>query len=355
MATQIVRAGGFIYLSGIAVSAAGRDVGAATRTALEHARGALADAGSSLDQALSVLVLLESAADFAPMNDAYRGFWRKDYPTRTTLITQLSAPGALVEMTIIAAEDRGERAIVHPQGWGISPSPYSYAIRSGDTVFLSGLISRNGRDNSAVAGDVGVQTRVILDNAGELLAAAGLSHAQIVSSRVYLPAISSFAGMNDAYRTYFPSSPPARATAQTGLAGPQYDVEITFTASSVSKHVVNEGLPAGHNLPLSAAIVAGKRTYLSGALGFNQSNIGNVAAQTRETLAKLQRTLGAAGMAATDIAETVVYVTDLKYLPDVDREYSTFFGEQTPARTTIRSGLMAADGLAEIMATAVKG
>jgi enamine deaminase RidA (YjgF/YER057c/UK114 family) len=60
-------------------------------------------------------------------------------------------------------------------------------------------------------------------------------------------------------------------------------------------------------------------------------------------------------MASTDLAETVVYVTDLKYLPDVDREYATFFGTHTPARTTIRSGLMAPDGLVEIMATAVKG
>jgi 2-iminobutanoate/2-iminopropanoate deaminase len=355
MSTQIIRAGGFVYLSGVAGSAAARDVGAATRTALEHARRALADAGTSLDQAVSILVLLESASDFAAMNEAYRAFWRKDYPTRTTLITQLSAPGAQVEMTILAADAGGERAIVHPAGWAISPSPYSYAIKSGDTVFLSGLISRNGRDNSAVAGDVGLQTRVIFDNAGELLEAAGLSHADIVSSRVYLPATSSFAGMNEAYRGYFSSSPPARATAQTGLAGPQYDVEITFTASSAPKRVVNEGLPPGLNLPLSAAIVAGTRTYLSGALGFNQSNIGNVAAQTRETLATLQRTLGSAGMASTNLAETVVYVTDLKYLPDVDREYAAFFGTHTPARTTIRSGLMAADGLVEIMATAVKG
>jgi enamine deaminase RidA (YjgF/YER057c/UK114 family) len=352
--TQIVHAGGFIYLSGVSGAAAGRDVGAATRGALDAARGALAAAGSSLDQAVSVLVLIESAADFQPMNEAYRAYWKKEFPTRTTLVTRLATPGALVEMSMVAAEASGERVVVHPKGWAISPSPYSYAIRSGDTVFLSGLVSRNGRDNSIVSGDVGVQTRAILDNAGELLEAAGLSHASVVCSRVYLPAVSSFGGMNEAYRAYFPSAPPARATAQTALAGPQYDVEITFTASSSSRRVVTEGLSPGLNLPLSAAIVAGERTYLSGALGFDDTNTGNPAAQTRETLARLSGTLAASGRSAADVAEAIVYVPDLKNLPEIDREYQSFFGSHTPARTTIQSGLMAADGLVEIMLTAVK-
>jgi 2-iminobutanoate/2-iminopropanoate deaminase len=352
--TEPVRAGGFIYLSGISAAAPGRNVGAATRQALGDAQSALRAAGSSLDQALSVLVLLESAADFAAMNDAYREFWKRDFPTRTTLVTQLATPGSVIEMSIIAAEGERERTIVHPLGWAVSPSPYSYAIKSGDTVFLSGLVSRNGRDNSAVAGDVSVQTRTILDNAGELLRAAGLSFANIVSSRVYLPAASSFAGMNDAYGSYFPSAPPARATAQTALAGPQYDVEITFTASSSQRRVVMEGLPPDLKLPLSAAIVAGERAYLSGALGFNDANLGDAAAQTRETLTKLRRTLAAAGHEPSDVAEATVFVPSLGDLPEVDREYQAFFGTHKPARTTIRSGLMASAGLVEIMLTAVK-
>ncbi len=329
-------------------------MGAATRRALEEARSALVAAGSSLEQIVSVLVLVESASDFAPMNAAYRESWSRDFPTRTTLVTELATPGALIELSIIAAEGSGERVVVHPEGWAVSPSPYSYAIKSGDTVFLSGLVSRNGRDNSEVSGDVAVQTRAILDNAGELLRAAGLSHANIVSSRVYLPAVSSFAGMNEAYGSYFPSAPPARATAQTALAGPQYDVEITFTASFAHRRVVMEGLPPDLKLPLSAAIVAGPRAYLSGTLGFNDANHGNVAAQTRETLAKLRRTLTAAGHQPADVAEATVFVTSLQDLPAVDGEYQAFFGSHTPARTTIRSGLMASAGLVEIMLTAVK-
>jgi 2-iminobutanoate/2-iminopropanoate deaminase len=352
LSTHVVRAGGFLYLSGVSASDGRGDVGAATRGVLEQAGSALSSAGSSLAQAVSILVFIRSASDFQAMNDAYRAFWTSDFPTRTTLVTELPTPGALVEMTIIAAEAGGERVVVHPSDWAVSPSPYSYAIKSGDTVFLSGLVSRNGRDNSAVAGDVTTQTRVILENAGELLDAAGLSHANIVSSRVYLTDVSSFGAMNEAYRAYFASAPPARATVQSALAGPQYNVEITFTASSSPRRVITEGLPPNLNLPLSAAIVAGERAYLSGALGVDDTNKGNVAAQTRETLAKLRRTLAAADRAPSDVAESTVFVTALKDLPEVDREYRAFFGSHTPARTTIRSGLVAADGLVEIMLTA---
>ena len=77
---------------------------------------------------------------------------------------------------MIAVPTGAERVVIHPASWIKSPSPYSYAIRTGDTVFLSGLVSRNGRDNSVVDGDINAQTAVVLDNAAELLKAAGMTH-----------------------------------------------------------------------------------------------------------------------------------------------------------------------------------
>src|SRR6185295_5126980 len=105
-------------------------------------------------------------------------------------------PGALVEMSMVAVPAVAERTVVHPEGWLRSPSPYSYAIKSGDTVFLSGLVSRDARDNSVVTGDVPAQTKVIMEVAGEILQAAGLTHANIVSARIYLPELASFQPMN---------------------------------------------------------------------------------------------------------------------------------------------------------------
>ena len=108
------------------------------------------------------------------------------------------------------------------------------------------------------------------------------------------------------------------------------------------------------NPNLSAGIRAGTRIYLSGALGNTPDNNGDVAAQTRETLAKLKSALTAAGCTPADVVDTLVYITDLQSSAAVEREYRAFFGNHNPARTVVRSGLMSGDGLVEIMLTAVK-
>lgn len=361
-----VTAGGFIYLSNTlpqddgGALVGGGDIAAQTRRVIERARATLAASSSSLDRVAAVTIYLKSASDFAVMNDAYRAFWPKDPPTRTTIVVDVGMPvvdvgltGALVAMSMIAVPAGAERVVIHPAAWRASPNPYSYAIKSGDTLFLSGLISRNGRDNTVVTGDVRTQTKVIMDNAGELLQAAGMTHANIVSTRVFLTDTATFQQMNEVYRSYFPTAPPARATVQAGLSGNQYGVEITIVASSAKRDViVTDGRPGNPNL--STGIRVGNRIYLSGALGNTPENKGDVAAQTRETLAKLKSALTAAGCTPADVVDTLVYITDLQSSAAVEREYRAFFGNHNPARTVVRSGLMSGDGLVEIMLTAVK-
>src|SRR5207248_6069820 len=47
-------------------------------------------------------------------------------------------------------------------------------IKSGNTLFLSGLVSRNGKDNTTVKGDITTQTKTILDNGAAILKQAGM-------------------------------------------------------------------------------------------------------------------------------------------------------------------------------------
>jgi reactive intermediate/imine deaminase len=352
-----VKAGGLIYLSGtLSQDAAGAlvgpgDIAVQTRRTLERMQTTLTAAGSSMSQVLSVAVYLTSAGDFQAMNDVYRTFFPKDPPTRTTVITDLVLSGALIEISMVAAPEGAERRVIHPSAWMASPNPYSYAIKSGDMLFLAGLVSRNGRDNAPVPGDVAAQTKVIMNNAGELLAAAGMTHANVVASRVYLTDGATFEQMNGAYRGFFPSAPPARATVIAGLAGAQFGVEITMTASSLAKEVVNS--PASTNPNLSPGIRAGKRLFLSGMLGNTPETKGNVAAQTRETLARIRTALTAAGGSPADVVDSMVYLTDVKAFDAMNGEYRPFFGRDFPARATVKTGLVAPDGLVEIMMTAV--
>ena len=349
-----VKAGGFIYLSGTlaqddAGAIVGSDVKTQTARVIERMRAVLNASGSSLEGVVAVTVYLKSSSDFAAMNDVYRGYWPKDPPTRTTVIADLLL-GALVEISMVAVPAGAERKVIHPQGWLPSPNPYSYAIKSGDTLFLSGMVPRNGRDNSPVEGDITVQTKAVMDNAGELLHAGGMDYSHVISARAYLPDARVFGQMNAVYGSYFKKEPPARATVKADLAGKGYAVEITLVASSAPRQAI--GVHA--TLPLSSAVRVGSRLHLSGVLGNTADNAGDITAQTREVLTRIRATLEASGYSPSDVVDSLVYLTDLSQFAAMNAEYRAFFGKDFPARATVGTGLVAPGAVVEIMMTAVR-
>jgi enamine deaminase RidA (YjgF/YER057c/UK114 family) len=297
-------------------------------------------------------VYLRKAADFAAMNDVYRQGWTGLAPTRTTVVTDLIEPGALVAMSAVAATAGGERRLVHPASWATSPNPYSYGLRSGDTLFLSGLISRNGRDNTVVNGDITVQTRTVLDNARELLDAAGLSLEHVVSARVFLTDGADFDAMNRLYRESFHDAPPARATVIAALTGPAYKVEMTFVASAGQRHVVAGDGPANPNL--SASIVAGDAAYISGLLPApDVVASGDAAAQARDVVARVAAQLARCGLTKDAVRDLLVYVTDAEAARAAIAECRGVFGAK-PAISPALVSLVTARARVEIMTVAMK-
>src|SRR5436190_11062554 len=312
-----VKAGGLIYVAGTIGPANGPiakgDIKAQTKQTLDNISATLKAGGSSLANAVSVLVYLRNASDFAGMNEVYSSYWPKDPPARTTVVLPqpLANADGLIEISMVAVPDGGERTVVHPRDWIKSPNPYSYGIKTGNTLFLSGLVSRNGKDNSTVKGDITTQTKTVLDNGAAILKEAGMGFGDVVSARVFLPDDSTFQAMNTAYRTYFPAMPPARATVKAGLSSADYAIEITMVAvKDASRSAITtpnaDGSAGTPNPNLSSAIRVGNRLYLAGILGNTSSNKGDVKAQTVETLDRVARTLKAADFEWSNVVEGVV-------------------------------------------------
>jgi 2-iminobutanoate/2-iminopropanoate deaminase len=105
---------------------------------------------------------------------------------------------------------------------------------------------------------------------------------------------------------------------------------------------------------LSSAIKVGNRLYLSGLLGNTPETKGNTTAPTREILARAGRTLKAAGYGWEDVVDGIVYITDVANFPAMNEGYRTVFTKDFPARATVKTGLVNADGLVEIMFVASK-
>ena len=353
-----VKADGLIYVSGtLGSSSGGADVKAQTKQVLDNISATLKAAGSSLANAASVTVYLRNQADFAGMNDVYRGYFTKDPPARTTVMVPLLNEG-LVEIAVVAVPDGGERVVVNPSEWSGSPNPYSYAIKSGNTLFMSGLIARNGKDNTPMKGDMATQTKAVLDNGAVVLKAAGFSYSEVVASRIYITDQTAFADMNKVYQTYFPTDPPARATVKALLTSADYSVEITMVAVKGTKKAwttpTEDGRPGAANPNLSSAIQVGNRLYVSGILGNTAANKGDVKAQTAEALVRIGRTMKAAGFDFNNIVDGVVYLPDLTKFADMNLSYVEKLVRDRPARATVGAGLMGADAAVEIMFTAVK-
>jgi len=351
-----VKADGLVYVSGTLGS--NGDIKAQTKQVLDNISATLKTAGSSLANAASVTVYLRNQSDFAAMNEVYRTYWSKDPPARTTVMVPLLNEG-LVEIAVVAVPDGGERVVVNPGEWSSSPNPYSYAIKTGNTLFLSGLIARNGKDNTPIKGDMATQTRAVLDNGAAVLKAAGFAYSDVVASRVYISDQGAFQDMNKAYQSYFPTDPPARATVKALLTSPDYSVEITMVAVKGGGHTAfttptADGKPGTKNPNLSAAIKSGNRLYVAGITGNTADNKGDVKAQTAEAVARIGRTLKAAGYDWKDVVDAVVYLPDLTKFNDMNASYREVYSKDLPARATVGAGLMGADAAVEIMLTAVK-
>jgi enamine deaminase RidA (YjgF/YER057c/UK114 family) len=362
-----VKAGDFIYVAGtLGTNASGAlakgDIKAQTRQTLDNITATLKAGNANIANAASVLIYLRSAADFAAMNEVYASYFPKDPPARTTVVVPqpLANADGLVEISMVVVPNGGERKVVHPSDWIKSPNPYSYGIKSGNTLFLSGLVSRNGKDNSNVKGDVAAQTKVVMDNGAAILKEAGMSFDDVVSARIYLTDDTTFQAMNAAYRPYFAgAAPPARATVKAGLTNPDYAVEVTMIAvKDPSRKAITtpnaDGTAGTVNQNLSSAIQVGNRLYVAGILGNTPANKGDVKAQTTELLARVGRTLKAAGFDWANVVDGVVYLPDMSKFQDMNAAYREIFAKDFPARATVGTGLMGADAGVEIMFTAVK-
>ena len=109
--------------------------------------------------------------------------------------------------------------------------PFSKAVRVGHLLYLSGDLGIVPGSRELVEGGIGPETRQTLENIKATLEANGSSLAEVVKCTVFLADIAEWAAMNEVYKTYFPTNPPARSALGTsGLAlGARTEIECIAT------------------------------------------------------------------------------------------------------------------------------
>jgi 2-iminobutanoate/2-iminopropanoate deaminase len=104
-----VDAGPLVFLSGqIAFDAHGvirGDVAEQTQCCLERMQRVLHDAGLSKTQVVKCTIWLRHESDFAAFNQVYADYFGEHRPARSTVISGLALPEALVEIEAIASRN----------------------------------------------------------------------------------------------------------------------------------------------------------------------------------------------------------------------------------------------------------
>jgi len=109
--------------------------------------------------------------------------------------------------------------------------PYSQAIQVDKLIFASGQIALDPQSGNLVEGDVGTQTKQVIENLKAVLESAGSSLAKVVKTTIYLKNMDDFARVNEVYGSYFAQSLPARSTVEVARLPKDVFVEIECIAS----------------------------------------------------------------------------------------------------------------------------
>lgn len=101
---------------------------------------------------------------------------------------------------------------------------------------------------------------------------------------------------------------------------------------------------------------AGGVVYVAGQVGIEASGQivgkGDIAAQTRQTLANVRAVVEAGGLTMGDVVSTTVYIKDYADYKLFAETWVAVFGDHTPARATVKADLVHPDLLIEVQAIA---
>lgn len=99
--------------------------------------------------------------------------------------------------------------LIRAEGLSEPISHYSDAVRSGNTIYVSGQASLDANGNLVGRGDVVAQTRQTLENMKTVLAAAGATLDDVVKVTVYLANRDDRPKVNEVRKECFKANRPA--------------------------------------------------------------------------------------------------------------------------------------------------
>lgn len=109
--------------------------------------------------------------------------------------------------------------------------PYSQAVLSNGTLYMSGQIAINPKDGELKIDSIEMETRQVMSNMEAVLIAADMHWKDVLKCSIFLSDMNNFAEVNSFYADYFKTNPPARETVEVSKLPKGVNVEISCIAA----------------------------------------------------------------------------------------------------------------------------
>jgi 2-iminobutanoate/2-iminopropanoate deaminase len=132
---------------------------------------------------------------------------------------------------LVAFVTKNKHEVVFTKSAPTPIGPYSQAIKTGGTVYVSGQIGINA-EGKLDSTSIEIECRQVMENLKAVVEASGLKMNNIVKATIYTTDLKKFSQINEVYKIYFVNDPPARETVQVAGLPKGAHVEISVIAEN---------------------------------------------------------------------------------------------------------------------------
>ena len=323
--TPAILTGEYLYVSGqigrLPSGAVASTIEEQTRLVLNQIKTLVEAAGLTMDHVVSTQLFLTDAHNYEAVNKIYATYFPNIKPSRVTVGVARLPGAAGVEITAVAVRDlKVKQPVSRPAGTGAVP--ISEGIKTADRFFLSGTLGRDPDTGAVPKSDLD-QVRISFRRAKSILRLAGLTEQSLVSFNVF----HTRAIKPEVIRKVWAKEFGKRIKAPVSI------IEVNQMAMGTNIGVTGVAALNPKQIGFHKGCAAlGETLYCA----VEESGIGSIEQQTRDTLNRLSDNVRLSGFQMEDASATQLYLDNVDDFEKMNATYSSGLREPRPARATIQ-------------------